>query len=73
MEAAIYIESIPFPETRDYVKKVMANEWFYAQRLGLANIGLKKTLGIVPGKNSALAMAEIVDPSTLNNIDNAKK
>lgn len=30
LEGAIYVETIPFPETRDYVKKVMANAVFYA-------------------------------------------
>ena len=30
MEAAVYIESIPFTETRDYVKKVMSNAMYYA-------------------------------------------
>ena len=33
LEGAIYVESIPFNETRDYVKKVMANAWFYTHRL----------------------------------------
>jgi len=30
LEGAIYVETIPFDETRDYVKKVMANAVFYA-------------------------------------------
>jgi soluble lytic murein transglycosylase len=30
LEGAIYVETIPFDETRDYVKKVMANTVFYA-------------------------------------------
>ncbi len=34
LEGAIYIETIPFLETRDYVKKVMSNAQYYAQRLG---------------------------------------
>src|ERR1041385_8085255 len=29
LEGAIYAETIPFGETRDYVKKVMANSVFY--------------------------------------------
>jgi len=33
MEGAIYAETIPFSETRDYVKKVMANASYYAQTL----------------------------------------
>src|SRR5262249_27692982 len=34
LEGAIYVETIPFNETRDYAKKVLANAMFYQQRLG---------------------------------------
>ena len=34
LEPAIWAETIPFHETRDYVKKVLANAAVYAQRLG---------------------------------------
>jgi soluble lytic murein transglycosylase len=30
LDGAIYVETIPFNETRDYVKQVFANAWFYA-------------------------------------------
>ena len=30
LEGAIYAETIPFDETRDYVKKVMANTVYYS-------------------------------------------
>ena len=50
MEGAIYVESIPFTETRDYVKRVMANAWFYANQAGTANISLKRMMGTVPGR-----------------------
>ena len=50
LEGAIYAESIPFAETRDYVKKVMANAWFYAHQTGGSNISLKSMLGTVPGR-----------------------
>jgi soluble lytic murein transglycosylase-like protein len=30
----IWLESIPFDETRDYVEKIMFNTWVYQQRLG---------------------------------------
>ncbi len=53
LEAAIYIESIPFEETRNYVQKVMANAQLYSQRLvfesKLAKIqSLKSRLGVIP-------------------------
>lgn len=50
LEGAIYAESIPFTETRDYVKKVMANAWFYANQAGATNISLKRMMGSVPGR-----------------------
>ena len=49
LEGAVYAESIPFTETRDYVKKVMANAWFYAQQAGETNRRLKEMMGTVPG------------------------
>ena len=47
LEGAIYAETIPFNETRDYVKKVMANAMFYQAQLGLPYIPLTDRLGIV--------------------------
>ncbi len=51
MEGAIYIETIPFDETRDYVKKVMSNTMYYAQEFGAPARSLKARLGII-GANS---------------------
>lgn len=51
LEAAIYIETIPFAETRNYVQKVMANANFYAPRLGTKIQTLKSRLGIIPGSS----------------------
>ena len=53
LEGAVYAESIPFTETRDYVKKVMANAWFYAQQAGETNRRLKEMMGTVPGSREA--------------------
>jgi soluble lytic murein transglycosylase len=50
MEAAIYIESIPFSETRDYVKKVMSNAMYYALRFGQPSVLLSDRLGTIPGR-----------------------
>ncbi len=49
LEGAIYAESIPFTETRDYVKKVMTNTWFYAHQAGATTKKLKEMMGSVPG------------------------
>jgi soluble lytic murein transglycosylase len=53
MEAAIYAETIPFNETRDYVKKVMANATFYARVFGQRLTSLKERIGVIPPKSSA--------------------
>jgi soluble lytic murein transglycosylase len=52
MEAAVYIESIPFTETRDYVKKVMSNAMYYAIRFGQPSVLLKDRLGSIPARKS---------------------
>ncbi len=52
LEGAVYAETIPFNETRDYVKKVMANTVFYAMLLGGNAIGLKERLGTIPAKSA---------------------
>jgi soluble lytic murein transglycosylase len=46
MEAAIYAESIPFNETRDYVKKVMANASYYASNFS-QQASLKARIGVI--------------------------
>jgi soluble lytic murein transglycosylase len=51
LEGAIYAETIPFNETRDYVKKVMANTMYYAKLIGGKLIPLKDRLGLIPGKS----------------------
>jgi soluble lytic murein transglycosylase len=48
IEGAIYIETIPFTETRQYVKKVMANTMYYAALMGGEPRTLKSRLGIIP-------------------------
>jgi len=50
LEGAIYAESIPFNETRDYVKKVMVNAWFYTHRLTGRTASLRGLMGTVPGR-----------------------
>ncbi len=50
LEGAIYIETIPFEETRDYVKKVMSNTVYYADQFGNPPRSLKQRLGIIAAK-----------------------
>jgi soluble lytic murein transglycosylase len=48
MEGAVYVESIPFAETRDYVKKVLSNAMYYAGRFGQPSVLLRDRLGTIP-------------------------
>jgi soluble lytic murein transglycosylase len=50
LEGAIYAETIPFSETRDYVKKVMANSVFYSAVLNKSPTPIKTRLGTVPAR-----------------------
>lgn len=54
LEGAAYVESIPFTETRDYVKKVLANAMFYSKHLNLAPVTLKARLGAIPPRDASL-------------------
>jgi soluble lytic murein transglycosylase len=47
IEGAVYVESIPFSETRDYVKKVMANAVYYSAVLEKKPVPFKTRLGII--------------------------
>lgn len=48
LEGAVYVETIPFGETRRYVKKVMANAVIYAALLGEPRSSLYARLGVIP-------------------------
>ncbi len=52
LEGAIWVESIPFNETRDYVKKVLANAMFYAHELDQPYVSLSSRLGTVPPRGA---------------------
>ena len=58
IEGAIYAETIPFNETRDYVKKVLANAMFYQAQLGLPYLALRERLGVVKAKGGSLPPSE---------------
>ena len=47
LEAAVYAETIPFNETRDYVKKVMANATYYAGAFTQQAQSIQQRLGII--------------------------
>ncbi len=53
LEGAIYAESIPFSETRDYVKRVMANAAFYGALLQGSAFSFKQRLGQIAAREGA--------------------
>ena len=55
MEGAAWAENVPFTETRDYVKKVLANTTFYAAMLTGQPQSLKARLGVVGPRDSSQA------------------
>ena len=53
LDAAIWAENIPFAETRDYVKKVLANTASYAALISGQPQSLKSRLGLVGPKDAS--------------------
>jgi soluble lytic murein transglycosylase len=55
LEGAIYAETIPFSETRDYVKKVMSNAMYYSAMFNGRPDSLKARLGTIgPASDQAM-------------------
>jgi soluble lytic murein transglycosylase len=57
IEAAAWIENVPFTETRDYVKKVLANTTMYAAILTGQPQSLKARLGTIGPRDATLPLA----------------
>ncbi len=55
LEGAIWVETIPFNETRDYVKKVLANAVVYAQAFNASQPPLTARLGTVAPRGASNA------------------
>jgi soluble lytic murein transglycosylase len=55
LEGAIWVETIPFNETRDYVKKVLANSVLYARMLGHPYVSLTDRHGVVTPRGADAA------------------
>ena len=58
LETAIWAENIPFPETRDYVKKVLSNATWYAALMSGQTPTLAPRLGAAIGPREANAAPE---------------
>ncbi|WP_153111131.1 lytic transglycosylase domain-containing protein [Propionivibrio limicola] len=50
LEGAVYAETIPFSETRDYVKKVMSNAVYYSALFDGKPQSIKSRLGVINGR-----------------------
>lgn len=61
VEGAIFAESIPFNETRTYVKNVLSNATYYAALLEKKPQSLKARLGVVSPKGLSANDADIPD------------
>lgn len=59
LEGAIYAETIPFSETRDYVKKVMSNAVYYSLIFTGKQESLKARLGTISPRGSAAKVEEL--------------
>ena len=69
LEGAIWVETIPFNETRDYVKKVLANTTVYAALISGKPQSLKERLTMIPPRrdddkasDTPVEFAEGADP-----------
>jgi soluble lytic murein transglycosylase len=58
LEGAIYAETIPFSETRDYVKKVMSNSVYYSALFDGKPQSLKTRLGTIAPRTGGEAKGE---------------
>ncbi len=58
LEGAIYAETIPFSETRDYVKKVMSNSVYYSALFDGKPQTLKNRLGVIAARSGGEVKGE---------------
>jgi soluble lytic murein transglycosylase len=58
LEGAVYAETIPFNETRDYVKKVISNSIYYSALFDGKAPSIKSRLGIIGARTTSDAKAD---------------
>jgi soluble lytic murein transglycosylase len=56
MEGAVFVETIPFEETRNYVRNVMSNATNYAALFEKRPQSLKARLGTIAPRGSAMGL-----------------
>ena len=55
MPADLWIENVPFNETREYLRRVLAYTTIYEQRLGREPVRLSERLVPIPARDTTLA------------------
>jgi soluble lytic murein transglycosylase len=55
LDGAAWVETIPFNETRDYVKKVLANSVVYARAMGDPSVDVRRRLGTITPRTASVA------------------
>ncbi len=66
LEGAIYAETIPFNETRDYVKQVFTNKMYYEERLSGKRLSMRTMMGVVPGRGTSIGTTtSLTDPASV--------
>jgi soluble lytic murein transglycosylase len=58
LEGAIWVETIPYNETRDYVKKVLANAVLYANALNRPYVPLSTRLGTIMPRSAVAVVTQ---------------
>jgi soluble lytic murein transglycosylase len=59
MSADLWIENVPFRETREYLRRVIAYTTIYEQRLGRAPVRVSERFASIPSRATTLAQAEV--------------
>ncbi len=59
VSADLWIENIPYRETREYVRRVITYTAIYEQRLGRESVRLSERLTPIPSRATTLAHAEV--------------
>jgi soluble lytic murein transglycosylase len=61
MQADLWIENVPFRETREYLRRVIAYTTIYEQRLGRDPIRVSERFASIPSRATTLAQAEVTE------------
>ena len=59
MSADLWIENVPFRETREYLRRVIAYTTIYEQRLGRAPVRVSERFASIPSRATTLARVEV--------------